>query len=585
MGFVVLILLVAVVPSTFGAVSGETRSDGSYQQGQHYGISGTHPTHMAEMRLPSEGGSEYSSAPYDEQLGLTLTRNFTSLSYNVTAVEQTDSESDTGPAYLLNGLSNNGSWYQVGLSWNWAPGFGFGMVYEVFNRTGASIFPTNGGGGLSSFSGSVNEGDSVLLKLTFSGGNVTMVAADQSTGASASESYNAERSTYFIGSSSEPANSQGFFTGLMTEWYHASSYSGSGAQVVYSQSVALTSGWMWMDEFDTITNESVFVACANSCSSPTSYSNPTQLQSLLSNGVTESSDAFDFVTGPLTPAISSVSCSRPLIVVGTSTTCKVRLSSATVSGIVAWSSNGTGTFSAASCRLSRGACQLRYTPTSSGSLLITASYQREPWELLTTGTFALTVTSKTTKTTVSCSPTSVPANSSKIITCKAKVTGYSPTGNVTWTQTGIGSVSFITKTCALFQGACSVTMTGVRPGSVAVQASYGGNSNNVASSGTRGLKIGKASTAVTIACSATTLIKGVPVTCTATVSGYPPTGTVTWSKVSGTGRVAFSSKTCTLSSGSCQVTITATVAGSIKIKAAYGGDSNNLKSSGTVVLA
>jgi hypothetical protein len=79
---------------------------------------------------------------------------------------------------------------------------------------------------------------------------------------------------------------------------------------------------------------------------------------------------------------------------------------------------------------------------------------------------------------------------------------------------------------------------------------------------------------------------GTPVTCTATVSGeYPSqTGTVSWSKVSGSGEVTFSSTTCTLSSGSCQMTITGTAAGSAEIRVAYGGDSNNLKSSGTFVL-
>jgi hypothetical protein len=45
---------------------------------------------------------------YDEQLGTTFTQSFTSLEYNVTAVEQVDPGSGTGPAYLLNGLSGKG---------------------------------------------------------------------------------------------------------------------------------------------------------------------------------------------------------------------------------------------------------------------------------------------------------------------------------------------------------------------------------------------------------------------------------------------------------------------------------------------
>lgn len=58
------------------------------------------------------------TAVYDEQIGATFTQNFTSLAFNVTAVEQTDPVSNDGPAYLLNGLASSGFWYQVGVSWN-----------------------------------------------------------------------------------------------------------------------------------------------------------------------------------------------------------------------------------------------------------------------------------------------------------------------------------------------------------------------------------------------------------------------------------------------------------------------------------
>jgi len=296
-----LLLLATAVPTLSGAVADASKSTDSPTANEPLRIPGTLPIHMAGMLPPLEGLPDYSSATYDEQLGLTFTQNFTSLAYSVTAVEQTDSASGTGPAYLLNGLSSNGFWYQVGVSWDWGPGLGFGMNYEVWDSTGSSVLPTNGGGGLQNFSGAVNEGDQVLLELYFSGGNVTMAAIDQSTGASASESYSAVGSTQFTGSSSGPASSNGFFTGLMTEWYHASAYYGNEAKVVYSQSVALASGWMWMDEVDTSDFNLVFSACANSCTSPTSWSNPTQLQSFSSNGATESSDAYEFVTGSGTP--------------------------------------------------------------------------------------------------------------------------------------------------------------------------------------------------------------------------------------------------------------------------------------------
>ena len=64
---------------------------------------------------PSFSLASSSSLAYDEQLGLTFTQNFYSMLYNVTAVEQSDPTSGAGPAYLLQGLSDMGYWYQVSL--------------------------------------------------------------------------------------------------------------------------------------------------------------------------------------------------------------------------------------------------------------------------------------------------------------------------------------------------------------------------------------------------------------------------------------------------------------------------------------
>ena len=109
---------------------------------------------------------------------MTFTQDFTSIAYNVTAVAQEDLTAMDGPAYLLNGLSNDGYWYQVGLSYDWTSNYGFGFNYEVFNLVGTSIDPTNGGGGLEHFSGTVNSGDLVLLNLYFKSGVVYMYAKD-----------------------------------------------------------------------------------------------------------------------------------------------------------------------------------------------------------------------------------------------------------------------------------------------------------------------------------------------------------------------------------------------------------------------
>ena len=192
----------------------------------------------------------------------------------------------------------------------------------------------------------------------------------------------------------------------------------------------------------------------------------------------------------------------------------------------------------------------------------------------------LTVTRAPTHASVSCSSASVPAASSTKVTCKATVTGYSPTGTVIWSQGGTGTVSFVAKKCTLSKGSCSVKMTGYKPGVVAMIATYLGDTNNQISSGPTVLTITKATTHTTILCAISTKI-----TCTATVAGgYPShTGTITWSKVSGSGTITFSSRTCALKAGRCSVTVTGT-SGSATIEATYSGDSDNLGSSGKLAL-
>jgi hypothetical protein len=248
---------------------------------------------------------------YDEQLGTTFTQDFTSLAYNVTAVAQTDSDG-YGPAYLLNGLSSASYWYQVGLSYDWpflsgGHVFGFAMNYEVFNPSGTSVFPSSGGSGVATFSGSVNPSDSVLLALSFSGGNVIMYAKDWNTGASVTQSYSAQSATSFTGSPSRISNTKGFFTGLMTEKYYVSPFYGNTQEVDYvDTSFALSSAWMWIDEFNANTSAVLF---SSSTPNPVSYANPNKLQSFSSNGATEYSNAHQFITGVLRPTTLTLSYS------------------------------------------------------------------------------------------------------------------------------------------------------------------------------------------------------------------------------------------------------------------------------------
>jgi len=240
-----------------------------------------------------------SAATYDEQLGTTFIGNFTSLTYNVTVLAQTDADG-YGPGYLLNGLTAAGYFYQVGVSYHWptSPGFfpGFGFGYQVFGPNDAPVYPSAGGSGLVNFSAPVNSGDSVLLSLTFTGPTVQLLAQDWNTGATAETNYSSLGSSSFVGSPSDPSDFRGYFTGLMTEWYHVAPYSGNEGAVTYTNdAVALTSAWMWMDEFNTSSagqGPSIFHNYTR-----TTFANDQQVYPFFAHGATMYISAHQFITG------------------------------------------------------------------------------------------------------------------------------------------------------------------------------------------------------------------------------------------------------------------------------------------------
>ncbi len=348
----------------------------------------------------------------------------------------------------------------------------------------------------------------------------------------------------------------------------------------------------------TVTNGTVPNSAAQTFGSGGSYSwNAVYSGDARNNGATSQCEPLT-VSGLANTTITVSCLTVPKVVVGSSTKCTATVQSpgSTPTGKVTWSTAASGKFSPTTCTLSRSSstCTVKFTPdASSSSLKLTANYLGDIRNSQSSGTYTLGVTLKPSKITVSCSPGSAPANSTGGVFCRASVRGYAPTGTVTWGQSGAGFVHFVTAACTLSRsGSCSVTLTGARPGSVLVNASYGGDSNNIRTSGTHKFTVGKASTTIDITCSpATKLTVNGSVTCTANVlNGYSTTGKVTWSKVSGSGGVTFdqaATTTCQLAPGSasCSVTITAAAPGSVEIEAAYSGDkTNNLGSSGTLTL-
>jgi hypothetical protein len=221
-----------------------------------------------------------------------FTQNFQALDYNVTAVAQTDS-SGYGPAYLLNGLSDTGYWYQVGLAYNWplasGSGYdsGFHFIWEVFAPNGTTNNPV-----LSRIPDNVNQGDTIHLSLSFVSGNVVMLASDYNTGASSSHSYTAAKGTTFLGASS--ASSSRTPTSLMTEWYHPSPSETSMKQVTYSMiGSTIQSAWICIGEYVPPNPSSLVYAQCSSKLTLTSTFQPYPY-----HGLNTYTSQYQFQTGP-----------------------------------------------------------------------------------------------------------------------------------------------------------------------------------------------------------------------------------------------------------------------------------------------
>ncbi len=162
------------------------------------------------------------------QYNVVFQNNATHLNVNVKAIAQTESSnlgSGYGPAYLLNGLTNNGYWFQAGLGYNFnytnnknVDNYsGFRFIYEVWNVS--TDKPLNIGCGyqacVKNFVGVVNNNDTILLNMSIIGNKVILSAYDTNTTArSPAINITSYGARFFT---SNLINGK-YFSGLMTEW-------------------------------------------------------------------------------------------------------------------------------------------------------------------------------------------------------------------------------------------------------------------------------------------------------------------------------------------------------------------------------
>ncbi|WP_231961112.1 hypothetical protein [Saccharolobus sp. A20] len=236
---------------------------------------------------------------YDEQLFMML--NTYPVSTNFTAYVYAIAQSSTsgyGPAYLINAVTNTDWWYQLGIAYNWPfsngtfdPGFH--MIYMVWASNGSPVR----GPVLLNFNGVVQGGDEIMLEMYFLSGNMVLCAYDTVTHSKAIALVPANGSQ--IVTSLNLVN-HGYFTGLMTEWYHLRPYYGSEEGVIYK--LPSFSGYfsLGVNEFY---NSSGNVNTLFYSISDFSPSNNYTFYNLTYGGAFETSNGIYYVTGSLYPIL------------------------------------------------------------------------------------------------------------------------------------------------------------------------------------------------------------------------------------------------------------------------------------------
>ncbi|MBM4791730.1 Ig-like domain repeat protein [Streptomyces sioyaensis] len=223
-----------------------------------------------------------------------------------------------------------------------------------------------------------------------------------------------------------------------------------------------------------------------------------------------------------------------------------------------------------------------YTGTSGSPYTLTATYNGDPNYTSSSGTDPQTVNKAATTTALTSSPD--PSVVGQLMTVTATVASIAPgagtpTGTVTF-DFGDGTP---TATAPLSGGVATVTHTSASSSPYTLTATYSGDANYTASSGTDTQTVNKAATTTAVVSSPDPTVVGQPTTITATVASVAPgagtpTGTVTFSFGDGT-----PTTTATLSGGTATTThtYTGTSGSPYTLTATYNGDPNYTSSSGT----
>ncbi|MFM2106619.1 MAG: hypothetical protein RL338_1651, partial [Chloroflexota bacterium] len=237
----------------------------------------------------------------------------------------------------------------------------------------------------------------------------------------------------------------------------------------------------------------------------------------------------------------------------------------TPTGTVSVSDGGTAV---GSCTLSGGTCTVSTSSLAVGvTRNVTATYATTTNFLASSGTNAIAISKLTPTMTVSSSAN--PAGNGRPVTFTATLSTGTETGTVTITAatTGDPGTPVLTDTCTLASGRCSIAPATLAAEPHIVTASYGGDTNHEATSGTLTQEF-RVSSDTTLTVSPTSSIVGTAVTFTATVT--------TGDGIYAVGNATFRYGTTTIAScalgadGTCSIVSSVLPAGTQSLTASFG---------------
>lgn len=251
----------------------------------------------------------------------------------------------------------------------------------------------------------------------------------------------------------------------------------------------------------------------------------------------------------------------------------VRSAGATPTGSVTFSDTAGRLCSA---MLSKGAAHCTHRFTSAGTFLITAKYAGDSTHLAaSSGQTRLTVSRAPTSTSVTVSPSRIPAGTSAALSARVSSGDGTPTGKVVFSDS---SGTLCTAILSGGGGQCRATFG--KTGTYAITGKYSGDKIRAGSSRTAGLTVAKDATSTSVSVNPSDVGLGAPATMSATVSSAhgTPTGTVAFTDGSQT------LCTATLTGGTATCSGAEGAASTYTVTGKYSGDATHAGSSGSTTL-